>query len=540
MTDSGSKSRTIDTDFMEPARVKVPQPQRIAASRHGMVATAHFAATKAGIEILEAGGNAMDAAVAAAFALGVCEPQASGLGGQTMLVLHAAETGQTVAVDGSSRVPNRAVMEAISNKSSRLLGYQATTVPSTPATLGYVLDRYGTLSLEQILKPAVDLAENGVQITELQQKLQKRELRNFQKGNAAGFFLRGGEKPYSVGRVFKQPVLAKTLNRLAEAGVEDFYQGLIGERICEDMKQNDGFIQKDDLANIPWPIEREPVSSRFGNMYIHTMPPPGAGRTLLQMLNILRKFPKHLRNPDTPEGALLLAEVIRRAQLDRRDRPFDPNFYPQVQDRRMVSDTYAKLVSEQILTRLESGGETTHLSVMDRQGNTVALTQSIERIYGAKVVTPDLGFLYNNYMSAFDYEDISHPYYLRPNGVPWASVAPTIIFRSKRPWLAIGSPGSERITSTILQIIVRLAYQSPFDAVAAPRLHCSFGGKVSLEAAYMRDDIPKALEKRGFSIDIREPMSFYLGSVQMVLSEKEEFIGVADPRRDGSAGGPGK
>jgi len=206
----------------------------------------------------------------------------------------------------------------------------------------------------------------------------------------------------------------------------------------------------------------------------------------------------------------------------------------------MVSDTYAKLVSEQILTRLESGGETTHLSVMDRQGNTVALTQSIERIYGAKVVTPDLGFLYNNYMSAFDYEDISHPYYLRPNGVPWASVAPTIIFRSKRPWLAIGSPGSERITSTILQIIVRLAYQSPFDAVAAPRLHCSFGGKVSLEAAYMRDDIPKALEKRGFSIDIREPMSFYLGSVQMVLSEKEEFIGVADPRRDGSAGGPGK
>ena len=540
MTDSGRKSKTIDTDFMEPARVKIPQPQRIAASRHGMVATAHFAATKAGIEMLEAGGNAMDAAVGAAFALGVCEPQASGLGGQTMMLLHTAETGQTVAMDGSSRAPNRAVMEAISKKSSRLLGYQATTVPSTPATLGYVLDRYGTLSLEQVLKPAINLAENGVQITELQRKLQKRELRNLQKGNASGLFLRGGDKPYSVGRVFKQPVLAKTLNRLAEAGVEDFYQGLIGERICEDMERNGGFIQKDDLANIPWPIEREPVSSRFGNMYIHTMPPPGAGRTLLQMLNILRKFPKHLRNPDTPEGALLLAEVIRRAELDRRDRPFDPNFYPQVQDRRMVSDKYAKLVSDQILTRLESGGETTHLSVMDREGNTVALTQSIERVYGAKVATPDLGFLYNNYMSAFDYEDISHPYYLRPNGVPWASVAPTIIFRSKKPWLAIGSPGSERITSTILQIIVRLAYQSPFDAVAAPRLHCSFGGKVSLEAAYMRDDIPKALEKKGFSIDIREPMSFYLGSVQMVLSENEEFIGVADPRRDGSAGGPGK
>jgi gamma-glutamyltranspeptidase/glutathione hydrolase len=257
------------------------------------------------------------------------------------------------------------------------------------------------------------------------------------------------------------------------------------------------------------------------------------------MLNILRKFPKQQRNPDTPEGALLLAEIIRRAQLDRRDRPFDPNFYPQVQDRRMVSETYAKLVSKQILSRLKGGGETTHLSVMDRHGNAVALTQSIERVYGAKVATPDLGFLYNNYMSAFDYADISHPYYLRPNGVPWASVAPSIIFKAKKPWLAIGSPGSERITSTILQIIVRLAYQSPFDAVAAPRLHCSFDGKVSLEAAYMRDDIPKALAK-GVSIDVREPMSFYLGCIQMVLSENEEFIGVADPRRDGSAGAPSK
>jgi gamma-glutamyltranspeptidase/glutathione hydrolase len=154
------------------------------------------------------------------------------------------------------------------------------------------------------------------------------------------------------------------------------------------------------------------------------------------------------------------------------------------------------------------------------------------------VATPELGFLYNNYMSAFEYEDMTHPYYLRPNGVPWASVAPTIIFKSGKPWLAIGSPGSDRITSTIVQILIRLSYQSPFDAVAAPRLHCSFDGKVSLEASYMRDDIPKILKREGFKIDIREPMSFYLGCVQMVLSENSEFVGVADPRRDGAAGGP--
>jgi gamma-glutamyltranspeptidase/glutathione hydrolase len=258
------------------------------------------------------------------------------------------------------------------------------------------------------------------------------------------------------------------------------------------------------------------------------------------MINIIKKFPHEKRNPATPEGAFILAEVIRRAQLDRRDRPFDPNFFPQVQDRRMLSADYAKLVSQQIRARIKTGGETTHLSVMDKAGNVVALTQSIERIYGSKTVTPSLGFLYNNYMSAFEYEDITHPYYMRPNGVPWASVLPTIILRNKIPWLAIGSPGSERITSAILQVLLRLDFQSPFDAVAAPRLHCSYNGKVSFEAAYMRDDIPEMLSSRGFQINIREPMSFYLGCIQMVLKEGNEFIGVADPRRDGSASGPKK
>ena len=143
-------------------------------------------------------------------------------------------------------------------------------------------------------------------------------------------------------------------------------------------------------------------------------------------------------------------------------------------------------------------------------------------------------------MSAFEYSDASHPYYLRPNAVPWASVALTIVFRSRKPWLAIGSPGSQRIVSTIAQVIIRLFHQSPFDAVASPRIHCSFDGTVSLEASNMRDDIPVFLEQHGFKIDKREPRSFYLGCVQMVLHESGEFIGVADPRRDGSAGGPGK
>lgn len=533
-----ARTKEIDTDFIDPIKVKIPQPQRIAVSSKGMVASAHFRATEVGANILDQGGNAIDAAVATAFALGVCEPQASGLGGQTMMLLYLADENRTVAVDGSSRAPNRALNENFKGKSFRLYGHRATTVPSTPATLGYILGKYGTLPLSEVLTPVIKLAENGYEITELQRRLQRRELKNFAKGNAGPTFLRDGQRPYSVGHIFKQPILAKTLKRIAQRGIEDFYTGKIAEKIHNDMQANGGLLQKDDLAQIPYPIEREPIMGRLGNMMLNTMPPPGAGRTLIEMINILKKFPVKDRNPDTPYGALLLAEIIRRAQLDRRDRPFEPNFYPQVQDQRMLSKEYAKVVSNQIQSRIKRSGETTHLSVMDSSLNVVALTQSIERVYGAKVVSPELGFLYNNYMSAFEYEDMTHPYYLRPNGVPWASVAPTIIFRNKRPWLAIGSPGSDRITSTILQVLIRLNQQSPFDAVAAPRLHCTYNGKVSIEAAYMRDDIPKVLSSSGFEIDIREPMSFYLGCVQMVLAENNEFIGVADPRRDGSAEGP--
>jgi gamma-glutamyltranspeptidase/glutathione hydrolase len=204
----------------------------------------------------------------------------------------------------------------------------------------------------------------------------------------------------------------------------------------------------------------------------------------------------------------------------------------------MLSIDYAKQIAKRTRKNIYTHGETTHLSVMDQQGNVVALTQSIERIFGACVITPELGFLYNNYMSAFEDENIRHPYYLRPNGVPWASVAPTIIFRGRKPWLAIGSPGSERIVSSILQVLVRLKNQSPFLAVDAPRLHCSLEGVVSLESPRMRTDIPRFLEQHGFEIRHRDPYSFYMGSIQLVMHEGESFFGVADPRRDGAAGAP--
>ncbi|KPK24924.1 MAG: hypothetical protein AMJ61_13165 [Desulfobacterales bacterium SG8_35_2] len=531
------KKVELDTIDKELSRHRAPWLQRVAASKKGMVATAHFKATEAAQSILAKDGNAIDAAVCAAFSLGVCEPAASGLGGQTMALFYNAETGKTIAFDGSSRAPHR-VPPGELRKKELLRGHKATTVPSTTAVLAYMLKTYGSMTLSDIMKPAINLAEKGFKVTELKHDLMQRELEHLKAGTASKIFLKNG-RAYKVGAIFKQPVLAQTLKKIAQGGVEDFYQGKIARDIHDDMVENEGFIRDDDLAQIPWPIERKPLSCRFRGSRVHTFGEPGAGRTLVQMLNVANKFSDEKCNPDTPQGALLLSEIIRRANLDRQDRPYDPNFYPQVQGKQMLKDEYADLVAKQIQKRLKSGsGDTTHLSVMDSKGNVVSLTQSIERVYGSFSASPKLGFLYNNYMSAFEYKDITHPNYLRPAAVPWASVAPTIVFKGRKPWLTIGSPGSERIAPAILQVLLRLQYQSPYDAVASPRLHCSIKGKVSLEASRMRDDIPKLLGKYGYTIDCRNPYSFYLGCVQLVMFENKEFIGVADPRRDGSAGGP--
>jgi gamma-glutamyltranspeptidase/glutathione hydrolase len=365
----------LDADLLDLAGHKLHRPQRVAGSRQGMVATAHYRATEAGAEILKAGGNAVDAAVAAAFALGVCEPAASGLGGQTMMLIHLADKRRTFALDGSSRAPNGA-MPGLVNKPERLHGYKATTVPSTPAVLGYAVDQYGKLDLPRLLEPAIRLAEEGYQISLLQHALTRRELKKLRAGTAALFFLNEGVRVHRPGTLFRQPVLAKTLRRLSSRGINDFYSGGIARKIDQDMARNGGLVRREDLAQIPVPIERRPVSGRLGTMRVLTFPPPGAGRTLIEMLNIHEQISPAHRDLDSPEGALVLAETIRRASLDRQDRPFDPNYFPQVSGGRMLKPDYAKVVARQIAKRVRTKGETTHLSVMDSEGKSSPIAAS--------------------------------------------------------------------------------------------------------------------------------------------------------------------
>jgi gamma-glutamyltranspeptidase/glutathione hydrolase len=527
--------------------------RKCGASANGMVASAFPEATQAGVEMLAQGGNVIDAACAVGFALSVCEPQASGIGGHGYGLIHFE--GRTFAIDGSGRAPSLAHRDRVKVRALRI-GHRGTTVPAIPALYGWLHQHYGRLDWPTVLEPAIRLARDGYLITQLQHAMQHRELEHFLKVGGvvgAGYFLRGGTEPYGVGETFKQSDLATTLDTLARHGAGAFYEGDIAAQIDADMRTHDGFLRADDLALVPWPVERPALGRRYRGLLVRTMPPPGAGRTLLLVLMMLNHLKSSFLATGDPNRHHFLAETFRKAFLQRTDRPYDANTFPQVKDKLMLSRKFAEQMAMTIADQMdatlpvedpvgEDVGETTHFSAMDRDGNAVAMTQSIELVYGSKAAADGLGFLYNNYMLALELDNPAHPYYLRPNAVPWSSASPTIVFRNKEPWIAVGSPGSERIFSTVAQFLSGVidGSQSIATAMHAPRFHCSIGGRIDLELARFSDAIPEHFRQLGYKLREREPFAFYLGCVQAVLRRQSGmgFQGVADIRRDGAAFGP--
>ena len=524
-----------------------------ARSTGGMVATAHYLATGAGAEMLTNGGNAFDAAAGAALALGVCEPAGSGIGGMAIVVAHDATRNRSFALEGACRAPHTATPQAVADSRSRYRGYRAVAVPTNLAVLSHILSKYGTMTAEAVLQPAIRLAEEGFPLSHVQHSHLVHYLKTLRRGNAGSFFLDEHQEAVRPGAVFRQPVLAATLRLLATEGLEDFYRGSIARTIVTDMEAHGGFVSARDLASSRLFCEGPAVEIRLGRDLIRSVGPPGGGLALLEMLNLASHLAPSI-DPDTPDGAVLVAAIIRQARRDRRRLRLNPDSHGLGGAIELLTADYGAETAKQIQADVDGAepvrpppqssarslgaGETSHLSVMDAQGNAVALTQSIERNFGSAVVTPNLGFLYNGYLRAFKVQNAQHPHYLCPGAAARSNAAPTIAYRDGSPWLTVGSTGSERMASSIFQVLTRLARQEPFDAVHAPRLHCTPDSRVIIESDRYAPACLAALSQRGFSLESVEPYSFKMGGLQLVLRRGQTFHGVGEPRRDGAAAGP--
>ena len=528
------------------------QDGKCSSSNKGMVVTAFPDATQAGTDMFSLGGNAVDAACAAALALGVCEPQGSGIGGQSVAILHL--NGRTVTIDGSTKAPSLAHTSSFKNETERKRGYKATTIPSTLAVLGYLNEKYGKLSWKTIVQPALNIASSGFRITKLQSFLLKRELENFlqvQTQSGAKYFLKKGKIPFEPGELFIQPDLAATLSEIAIHGYQSMYTGEIASMIDADMRKHGGLLRKEDLAMIPEVIEREPILGTYRGHTIKSLPPPGSGETLLLILAMMEVLPPEVFHKDSPEKYKWRAEILHKAFVFYRQNPRNPNTFHQIDEfEKKLREHASRLISsiqagERLLGKsigAEQGkGETTHLSVMDREGNSVGLTQSLNLVYGAKVSTEGLGFLYNNYIEAFQYGKPGHYYNLRPGGIPWPCATPTIVFKNDMPWLVLGSPGSQRIFSSMAQFLSLIIDQkmSIDKAIVHPRIHAEHNGELSLEIDRFEPSVIESLEKKGYRIKAREPYSFYMGGIHaaMKCQSVNGFQGAADIRRDGTAMG---
>lgn len=523
-----------------------PAPQgavKTARSRSGMVAASTPYAAAAGAKVLAAGGNAVDAAVAAAFALAVTDPPMTSLGGRVQMLI-VLRDGRAIGIDGATQVP--ANMPPLERGHPRS-GYQVVPVPGNPAALALAVKQYGRLSLAKVLQPAIELAEKGFGVTPRVADIWAREADRLGRNPGARLnYLKPDGSPYKGGEVFRHPRLAQLFRTLARSGPEKFYRGAIAAAMVRDVREHGGFLGAADLRDYQ-PEAGAVVRTTYRNCEVLTLGRHAWGNTLAEMLNILGHFSISRGEPAAPEVELM-ARTIAQALDDR------PQVLGSLAPKRegypldlISSREFARERAERIRRRLEESpvpgaetkpvqppeGDTTHVSVMDAEGNAVALTTSVGPHFGARVVTPELGFSY------------AHSYRMESgvdaSGRDLTEMTPTIVLRDGRPWVAIGAAGSERIPAAILQVLSNLLDRGYGleKAVAAPRVFCV------ANRLRIQDEFPAAtvtaLRGRRFEVEIvpRE-FSRHVGIVQAVLYDPAsgEYVGAADPVYDGAAAAP--
>lgn len=531
-------------------------------SQNGMVSSQESFATEAGLQVLKEGGNAIDAAVTIGFTLAVTLPRAGNIGGGGFMVMHLAKSNETVAIDYREKAPKAAFRDMFLDENGNYdpeksrYSYLAVGVPGTVAGLTMALEKYGTISLERALKPAIELAEKGFPISkDLHTALVA--ARNQMQASPASMaiFYKEGGVPYEPGEILVQKDLAKSLRLIAQQGADAFYKGAIADAIVADMKAHGGLITKEDLADYQ-AIKREPVHGTYRGYDIYSMPLPSSGGVhLIQMLNILERFPIGSLGHNTAKTIHLMAETMKLAYADRSKFLGDSDFVP-VPVSGLISKRYAQQLrrkinpnqatpSQKILpgnpNQYAESIDTTHYSVMDKYGNTVANTYTLNFEFGTKFTVAGTGILLNNEMDDFSAKPgVPNAFGLiggelnaiEPEKRMLSSMTPTIVMKQGKPFLVTGSPGGSTIITVTLQVIMNVIDHDMNIAAAtnAVRVHHQWlPDELRVEQGLNGDTI-RLLTEKGHKVVVREAM----GSTQSILQVGNILSGASDPRRPGA------
>lgn len=526
-------------------------------AHQGMVASVDEAATRVGVEILKEGGNAVDAAVAVGYALAVTHPQAGNLGGGGFMMIRTKE-GKVTAIDFREMAPAAATRDMFldeqGNPDSKksLTSHLASGTPGTVAGFTLALEKYGSLPLKKVVQPAIKLAKQGFTVNDaLADDLKtygSEVLPNHDTSKA--IFWKEGE-PLKKGDKLVQANLAKSLELIAEKGPDGFYKGTTAEQIAQEMSKNGGLITKEDLANYK-AVERTPVSGDYRGYQVYSMPPPSSGGIhIIQILNILENFDLAKYGFGSADAMQVMAEAEKYAYADRSEYLGDPDFV-KVPWQALTSKAYAKSIAEQIdvnkarpssqirpgkLEPYESN-QTTHFSVVDKEGNAVAVTYTLNTVFGSGIVAGNTGILMNNQMDDFSAKPgVPNVYGLvggdanaiGPGKRPLSSMSPTIVLKDGKTWLVTGSPGGSRIITTVLQMVVNtIDYgMNVAEATNAPRFHHQWlPDELRVEKGFSPDTL-KLLEQKGQKVAVKASM----GSTQSIMVGPDGTLyGASDPR----------
>lgn len=510
--------------------------------QNGMVVSEHHLASEVGSQILQSGGNAIDASIATAFALAVVFPQAGNIGGGGFLV-YMDDDGESTTIDFREKAPLAATPTMYLDENGDFInrsnnnGLLSVGVPGTVAGLWMAHEKYGSLPWADLVQPAVVLAENGVPLSFTLAQHAKRFESNAPDDFMKNFYTNGTGVPLKFGEVWKQPELARTLSIIRDNGKAGFYTGEVAEKLANYMAENGGIITEEDLAKYE-AVERSPVTGTYKEYNIISMGPPSSGGvSIIQMMNMMEQVDWDEVEFNSTEYVHILAESMRRAYADRAEFLGDPDFNPDMPIDRLISKEHAENRFQHIdwdrasvsdsskFGQLYDGQSTTHLSVMDEDGNAVSLTYTLEWSYGSRMGSSELGFILNNEMGDFNPQPGmtnssgrigTDPNLVAPEKRMLSSMSPTIVAKGGKPYLVIGTPGGRRIITATFQTILNvLEFEMPIDdAIEMMKIHHQWlPDRIQYEPGKLSPDTRDALEAMGHTMSIRADLGRMMGII---------------------------